>query len=1038
MSLKSNSVSQTSRTGFNARWPARVAGARAIRQALVESLEDRRLLASAGRLLEFDFNTPSAWPLISASATGGITTTAAQGAVGTVDIEGGTTKTGAAALGVGAVPSGYWTADLSSGRLAVSNTETNLGKLTLSFNLSASQARPVTVRVESYNAQGVRTGGLEGSVLPAAADTHQRFALDLSSMKPTGGGTFNPTAPGISFGFEVGSKSGWTGSGTREVRVDNVNYSKPAYYVSPNGNNSNSGRSESLAFRTPQKALDVSQPGDIIVFMEGNTGQAYDYTSINFYSMNFSKGGTPSAWVSVKNYPGHAPTFYNEYWDAIKVGTGSATADSTVPAIAYIEIRGLHVRGNADTVNVTNPELLGAVNPKTNNNGISVDGRYNTNRPHHIRVADNLIEYCSGGGTGAGEADWVQIENNVIRNTSWWTRYATSGISVLSAYNFDGTVGGYTRLVLNNVVSGNQTFVKWAQINDFSDGNGIIIDVNKDTDDTPGGVTQGRTLVQNNVVFNNGGSGIHTYKADHVDIFNNTAYMNSASVELEYGQIFANQSLDNRIFNNILVAPVAGAGQPSEPINGGTVPNGTNQIIYRNNLYWGGNTAPRMGVEDRILNPIFISPSIDPAVADFRLQPSSPAINSATSESPFLDLLANIRNGLPDIGAYEYYAGVPTIVAAAAVSPGLVIGTSAIAFVSAGDNDGAAGLSYNWSTTTKPAGASDPVFSVNAAANAATTEVTFDKAGTYLLLVTVTDGQANFSTSAVTLTVQQTLTSGLVVSPLAAVVNTGSSLQFTSAGVDQFGDAVLSPSVVWSVTGAGNSISAGGLLTAGNTPGLYTVTASSGALSAQSQVEVMSGQAPVTLTAATSRKQHAAAGNYDLSLSIAGSPSAEPRLGGATTLVLTFSQPLQASDGVLGANEFQIVGATFVSATFSGNRVILHVSDTSQQQVITPLGLAGLDGAPLASNTSLTVTNLYKDANRDGVISPADVQLIRSQRRRPLSLTNYFCDSNLSGTITLEDEPVVGMPLVGGPVRAETVSAAFGINRVGYNDILWN
>ena len=39
---------------------------------------------------------------------------------------------------------------------------------------------------------------------------------------------------------------------TAEIRLDNVHYAKPAYYVSPKGSDAANGRSEKTAFATPQ------------------------------------------------------------------------------------------------------------------------------------------------------------------------------------------------------------------------------------------------------------------------------------------------------------------------------------------------------------------------------------------------------------------------------------------------------------------------------------------------------------------------------------------------------------------------------------------------------------------------------------------------------------------------------------------------------------------------------------------------------------------------------------------------------------------
>jgi hypothetical protein len=141
-----------------------------------------------------------------------------------------------------------------------------------------------------------------------------------------------------------------------------------------------------------------------------------------------------------------------------------------------------------------------------------------------------------------------------------------------------------------------------------------------------------------------------------VDIINNTAYLNSASVHLEYAQMFAGDAGDVRIANNIMVAPVAnvGAGEKPEPVNG-NFGNGAG-VVFSHNLYFGGNIAPTMGDGNKIADPQFISASIDDKVNDFHLKPGSPAVNAGAvfPFSPLLDLDGKRRlTTTPSEGAYE-------------------------------------------------------------------------------------------------------------------------------------------------------------------------------------------------------------------------------------------------------------------------------------------------------------------------------------------------------------------------------------------------
>ena len=415
-------------------------------RATVGCAQTQPALKTFGTLLSFDFEAKS-WPQLTTEA------------VGTIDVAGSTQPS----QGLRAMKT------LSSGPLTIANRETNLGKLTLAFSLSSSAARPVKVLVESFDAAQQRSGGLETTITPAAPDFYQRYALDLSNFKPSGAGTFQADAPFVGFSFE-------TDNG--EIRLDNVQYAVPTFYVSSNGNDQNDGRSENSALATPQKAVSMAGPGDIIVVMNGT----YQPVDVQGGIAAFRRGGTPAAWISLKNYPGQTPLFFlTNAWAAVRIGRSKAEkpADGGIlPTLCYIEVRGLHIRGEGDVAQEKYAEFLDKADPHTNGNGIMVDGGNESNTPHHLRFADNLVEFCPGGGIGDGDADWVTTENNVVRNNCWWMIYAGSGISYLSTANFDGADNVYKDLIRNNIVSGNRCFLKWRQIGKFSDGNGIIVDSN--------------------------------------------------------------------------------------------------------------------------------------------------------------------------------------------------------------------------------------------------------------------------------------------------------------------------------------------------------------------------------------------------------------------------------------------------------------------------------------------------------------------------------------------------------------------------------
>lgn len=604
---------------------------------------------AAPKRLAFDFNSGPAWTNASAySSAKGIKMAASWGPVGSYDAAGTARQSGGWRLSVddtGSQLTGGRKGGLVSGPLSVRTGETNLGKLTLSFTLSASVARPVTVKVASYSAKGVRTGGLETVIYPAAPDFLQRYALDLSTFKPSGAGRFSPSDPVVRFAFEIGDD--WP-SGKNEIRIDNVSFSGPAFYVSPKGSDTNDGRTEKTAFATPQKAIDTAGPGDVCLLMDGT------YQGGPNPVASFPRAGEPAAWIVLKNYPGQKPLLTSTGWNIVSIVAGSNEKPDTETRLAYLEVRGLHIRGEGDVAKAKYPEAMNKPDSRTNSNGIAINGRHMKNVPHHIRLADNLTEYCPGQGLGALETDWLTIENNVARFNSWTTIYGTSGISTLGSSNFDTADNIYKILVRGNTCYGNETREICIPAKRLTDGNGIIIDVNQRTSTSPDTVYFGRTLVQSNLCFDNGGSGIHTVRANRVDIIGNTAYLNSASKGLEYSQIYTYGSDDVRILNNILVAPVANiaGGEKPEPVN--KLSGKNTNVVFSHNLYWGGNIAPTLGDGDRIGDPQFVRPTRDGKTADFQLKPGSPALGKGVIPpfAPFVNRDGRPRGDKPNLGAY--------------------------------------------------------------------------------------------------------------------------------------------------------------------------------------------------------------------------------------------------------------------------------------------------------------------------------------------------------------------------------------------------
>ena len=404
------------------------------------------------------------------------------------------------------------------------------------------------------------------------------------------------------------------------------------YYVKVGGSPYNNGLSPATPFPTIQQAANLTKPGDTVSIMNGTYTEGWKGSGLAI-----TRSGTPGAYITYMAYPGQHPILRGSTsaWNILAVNKGAS----------YIIIEGLTVEGNSANLNLA--DALANKDQATstyNTNGISIGDNDAKKISTHVIVRNNLVYNCPAGGIGAVNADYLTFDNNTVHSNSWFTRYATSGISILTPYNSDSYTG-YKMFIRGNVTYDNETRVPWGRIKAMSDGNGIIIDTNLKS--ATGAPYAARTLVENNLSYDNGGSGIHSYHSQHVDIINNTAYNNSRSPALNYGSIFASSSNDVKILNNILYVR---SGKTTNTRYADT------NVTYDYNLYYNGLKPEVMGAHDIVANPCFVHPGDDFTQADFHLQQGSPAIGSGTSIlAPTKDLAGNARPGKSgyDRGAYE-------------------------------------------------------------------------------------------------------------------------------------------------------------------------------------------------------------------------------------------------------------------------------------------------------------------------------------------------------------------------------------------------
>jgi parallel beta-helix repeat protein len=400
------------------------------------------------------------------------------------------------------------------------------------------------------------------------------------------------------------------------VSVSSIGYVTPVatqgsisktYYVDGvRGLDRNSGITEKLAFKTIDRANKLVAAGDTVLVKNGTYNE----------NLTIAASGMPKKWITFKAFPGHQPFV-----------RGSSGAFNVIGS--YVKIVGFEITSIAE-------------------NGIAISGQVTGN--HHVQILNNKVHDCGCNGIGGIRTDYLTIENNIVYRNSFTAPWMCSGISIYQAQDSD-RLPGFHNIVRGNISYSNENR-KVNKEGKVTDGNGIIID---DLKHTQGEVKSPKylssTLVENNIVFDNGGRGINIYQSERTTVRNNTSYKNSKSKTLyegSDGEISSLLSDNNSFYNNITY----GSGRIKRTL----VENESSGNKWDYNLSYNGKiTVDKKSLGKRNLvdvDPLFISPSISIDKANFRLRPKSPAINSGTSISAASIDITGKKRSKKDLGAY--------------------------------------------------------------------------------------------------------------------------------------------------------------------------------------------------------------------------------------------------------------------------------------------------------------------------------------------------------------------------------------------------
>ena len=517
----------------------------------------------------------------------------------------------------------------------------------IAFSYRADEARTVPILLTSRKRGtfGTNDGPVYAFAELAMTTEYQRYNATFTSTISS-----DSTDRIIQFLLAVGS-------GTSDVYLDDIvmRAIEPAreetftFYVHPDGSDDNDGLSLSAegAFKTMRYALAQLVPGDSLLVADGIYAE-------NNLRVRDVRGDSSRVTVVKSINP----------WGAKIEGNIKFNVNLKVENSTHIKVEGFEIYSTGRT-------------PETNSaTGLEIMGS------DYVILENNYVHDCGCGGLSGRESDYMTIQRNVARDNARYSEFNCSGISIFQPRMLDEKPGTHI-LIRDNVSFENEVRRAFSPLgfNVPTDGNGIILDdydntqsFNDQPNETPPYVAE--TVVENNLVFSNGGAGIKAFQVENAIIRNNTSYHNNFVLQeftTNSGEIIL-QAFGGvaEVYNNLMVSEFDFVGQAFSSQTDGDA-----EVILANNLAVGNVvfsgadpeltentfvTADRQSfpqfaqARDSVFFQTFEFSSVDDFKQFFGLREESPAINAGDNNLGTDKDLNGVDRPIDDrtdIGAYE-------------------------------------------------------------------------------------------------------------------------------------------------------------------------------------------------------------------------------------------------------------------------------------------------------------------------------------------------------------------------------------------------